>query len=407
MTSSSSPAVRFVALDIHKHYLVVAAVDSRQQIVLPPKRLAHSEFITWSQQHLCPTDQVVLEATTNAWHFYDQLVPLVATVTVANPLQVKLIAASRVKTANRDTLVLARLLAADLVPAVWVPPPAVRALRSLVAHRQRLLGQRQQIRNRLHALLLAHNWTPPPGDPFAPAQRAWWDQLAVNATEHLQMRQDFAVLATLTPLIAEIDAELIRLSQEAPWAEQVPYLLQLPGFKVQHALVVLAAIGDIQRFPSAKQLVGYSGLGASVHRSGQVAYTGRITKAGRRELRTAMVEAARSAVECNPYWKGQYARLSAYLGQHKAIVAIARKLLVVVWHVLTKREADHHHDAALVARKLMRRAWQLKRAGRQGQRAGRWVRQELNRLQLGAELTVVIMGQKQHRLPPVVECNSA
>jgi transposase len=71
-----------------------------------------AEFAAWCRQHLRPTDQVVLEATLNTWQLYDQLVPLVASVTVANPLQVKLIATSRVKTDNRDTLVLARLLAA-------------------------------------------------------------------------------------------------------------------------------------------------------------------------------------------------------------------------------------------------------------------------------------------------------
>jgi transposase len=406
MPSAPSTVGRFVALDIHKHYLVVAAVDAHQQIVLQPKRLEVVEFAAWSQKHLRVADQVVLEATTNAWSFDDQLVPLVAAVIVANPRQVKLIAASRVKTDNRATIVLARLLAADLVPAVWVPPPPVRARRSLVAHRERLLRQSQQLRNRLHAILLAHNWVPPEGDPFAARQQEWWANLTLSATERLGVRQDFAVLATLTPLIAELDAELVRLSQEDPGAAQVPYLLQLPGCKVHNALVVLAAIGDIGRFPSAKHLVGYSGLGASVHRSGQVAYTGRITKAGRRELRTVLVEAAWIAVECHPYWKAQYARLSARLGKQKAIVAIARKLLVVVWHVLIKQEADQHADAALVARKLLRRAWQVKRAGRQGQRAGAWVRQELNRLHLGAELTAVVIGKTQHRLPPRADSTS-
>lgn len=256
MPSPSSSARRFVALDIHKHYLVVAALDAHQQIVLQPKRVEVAEFATWSQQHLHADDQVVLEVTTNAWSFYDQLVPLVAKVAVANPLQVKLIATSRVKTDNRDTIVLVRLLAADLVPTVWVPPTPVRALRALVAHRERLLRQSQQVRNRLHALLLAHNWVPPEGDPFAASQQEWWANLALNATERLQVRQDFAVLATLTPLIAELDAELVRLSQEEPWATQVPDLLQLPGCKVQNALVVLAAIREIVRFPSAKHLVG-------------------------------------------------------------------------------------------------------------------------------------------------------
>ena len=87
------------------------------------------------------------------------------------------------------------------------------------------------------------------------------------------------------------------------------------------------------------------------------------------------------------------------LGENKAIVAIARKRLVVVWHVLTRQESDKHADAALVARKLLRRAWQLKAAGRQGQSAGAWVRDELDRLNLGQELTGITIGKVVHRLP--------
>jgi transposase len=400
MSTAVSPAGRFVALDVHKSYLVVAAVDAAQQIVLHPKRLLLAEFSAWSQHHLRASDQVVLEATTSTWDWYDQLVPLVAAVTVANPLQVQLIAATRVKTDNRDTLVLARLLAAGLVPAVWVPPRPVRELRALVAQRARLIRQRTQVRNRLHAILLAHHYVPPEGDPFALAQRTWWLSLALNASERLQVRQDFALLTSLTPLIAELDAALVSVSQQAPWAEQVPYVLQLPGFKVHNALVLLAAIGEIGRFPTPKQLVGYSGLGASVHRSGQVAYTGRITKQGRRELRRVLVEAAWSAVDCHPYWKAQFARLQGRLGANKAIVAIARKLLVAIWHVLTRQEADAHAEVALVARKLLRRAWELKAVGRGGQSAGAWVRQELERLGIGRELTGVVIGQIVHRLPP-------
>ena len=120
MSTASSPT-RFVALDIHRKYLVVGAVDSQQQIVLTPRRFGFETFSAWATTHLGPSDAVVLEATSNAWLLYDQLEPLVGSVTVAHPLAVKLIAAARVKTDSRDTIKLAHLLAANLVPAVWVP----------------------------------------------------------------------------------------------------------------------------------------------------------------------------------------------------------------------------------------------------------------------------------------------
>jgi hypothetical protein len=122
-------------LYIHRKYLVVGAVDQEQQVVLPPRRFGFEAFSSWATTHLGPSDAVVLEATSNAWLLYDELKPLVGSITVAHPLAVKLIAAARVKTDSRDTIKLAHLLAASLVPAVWVPPVHVRELRALVNHR--------------------------------------------------------------------------------------------------------------------------------------------------------------------------------------------------------------------------------------------------------------------------------
>src|SRR5439155_9669052 len=151
--STPSPPTRFVALDVDRKSLVVGAVDTGQQIVLTPRRFGFEAFSDWATTHLTLSDAVVLEATSNAWLFYEQLVPLVACVTVAHPLAVKLIAAARVKTDSRDTVKLTRLLAANLVPAFWVPPVHVRELRALASHRKRLVNQRTQVRNRLHAVL--------------------------------------------------------------------------------------------------------------------------------------------------------------------------------------------------------------------------------------------------------------
>jgi transposase len=107
-----------------------------------------------------------LEATANAWLLYDQLHPLVAEVVVAHPQAVKLIAAARVKTDSRDTIKLASLLAANLIPAVWVPPQEVRELRALVAQRKRLVQQRTQASNRLHGVLQRQNLAPPQASPL-------------------------------------------------------------------------------------------------------------------------------------------------------------------------------------------------------------------------------------------------
>src|SRR2546430_12021607 len=316
--STPSPPTRFVALDVHRKSLVVGAVDTGQQIVLTPRRFGFEAFSDWATTHLALSDAVVLEATSNAWLFYEQLVPLVASVTVAHPLAVKLIAAARVKTDSRDTIKLAHLLAANLVPAVWVPPVHVRELRALVTHRKRLVAQRTQVRNRLHAVLHRHNLMLPPGKPFAAHQQEWWLALDLSSSEKLRVQQDLSLVRSLEELVGAVEAELGRLSTCEPWVKLVPFLVQLPGLGVLSVMSLLAAIGDITRFPSAKKLVGYAGLGASVHDSGETHQGGHITKEGRRDLRGVMVEAAWVAVEHHPHWKAQFERLSKRIGKQKA-----------------------------------------------------------------------------------------
>jgi transposase len=97
---------RYLALDIHKHYSVAAGVNFEGQVVLEPVRIEHADLENWLAKHIQPTDYVVLESTTNAWHIYDLLEPLAEKVLVANPIKVKQIAQARVKTDIRDTLIL-------------------------------------------------------------------------------------------------------------------------------------------------------------------------------------------------------------------------------------------------------------------------------------------------------------
>lgn len=399
MSTANGSVTRFVGLDVHKRSVMVGAVDAHQQVVLRPYRLSWDELALWQQRHLHPTDAVVLEATTNAWHLYDQLVPCVASVTIANPLLIKWIGSANIKTDGHDTLKLARLLAAGMIPAVWVPPEPVRQLRALMSHRRRLIRQRTQARNRLHSVLHRHNLTPPEGEPFAAAQREWWEHLAVEPLEKLLVTQDLQRLDSVEPLVAQVEQQLCLESVKEPWARQIPYLVQSTGIGVLTAMILLAAIGDITRFPHAQQLVGYAGLGTRVHDSADTHRSGGITKQGRRDLRAAMVEAAWVAVIHNAYWKARFENLCRRVSREKAIVAIARQMLVVVWHVWHNREPDQHTDAVALARKLMTWAEQGGKAMRDGLTATQFVRLQLDRLGVGQELTELRYGSHIYTLP--------
>ncbi len=261
--------------------------------------------------------------------------------------------------------------------------------------------QRAQARNRLQSVLHRHQIAPPPGKPFAVKNRAWWSTLTVSPVEQLRVQQDLALQETIDDLITTVEAQLAQLSMADPWVQATPHLIQLPGIGVLTAMTILAAIGAITRFPGAKQLVGYAGLGPSVHASGETRRTGGITKEGRRDLRRVMVEAAWIAVGTHPHWKAVFTHLSQRIGVQKAIVAVARKLLVAVWHVLTKQTVDCHGDPAMITRKFMGWSAQARLARHTGISRGSFVRRHLDTLGIGADLDSVRFGGHKAPLPPV------
>jgi transposase len=399
--SKQDPQKRFFGLDVHKAYIMVAAVNADKEVVLKPRRVSWPHFESWMNKTLRPTDEVVLEATTNAWHVHDLLAPKVAQVIVAHPYHVKLIAAAAVKTDKRDALALAKLLSANMIPPVWVPPHHVRDLRAIIAHRNRLVAQRTAAKNRMHSVLHRHNLLPPQGNPFAPNNQAWWKKLSLPASEKLRLKQDMSIINYLSPLIEETEDELKRLSTSPHWAPLLPFLLQITGVGLVSAMTILSAIGDIQRFPSAKKLVGYAGLGGRIRSSGGKHRTGSITKQGRTELRAALIEISWTAVKFNPHWKTEFQRLKDRIGDKKAIVAIARKILVSIWHILTYRQHDIHATDDKVAYKLLLYTWQLGTQHRpDAYSAPLLTRYLLNQLDLGHNLEAIYPGGVKRLIPP-------
>lgn len=132
---------------------------------------------------------------------------------------------------------------------------------------------------------------------------------------------------------------------------------------------------------------------------GQLAWHGRITKMGRRDLRRSMVEAAQSATRCHDHWKAEYNHLCKRTDKKKAKVAIARKLLVTVWHVLTDAEADRYANPQQVANAYFALGHKLG-AEKRGMSATQYTRQQLDRLGIGQEVSHIPWGPKQFKLPP-------
>jgi transposase len=390
---------RYIGLDVHKHYLIALGVDEDLNVVLPARRVELSHLEAWMKKTLTKQDEVVLEMTTNTWQLYDELCVHAGSVLVVHPPHVALITRSLVMNDKIAASILARLLAKGLLVGIWIPPQEIRELRGLVAQRKKMTGLATQAKNRLHAVLQRHHLLPPAGNPFHPSQQAWWRTLPLGKLEQVNLQSD---LETLQFAESQRDRLTLMMEEIASQNESVTRLLHLPGFGVVTAVTVWAAIGNIERFADPQHLVGYAGLGTKVHDSGMSSRSGRITKAGRRDLRVVLIEAAQVAANTHPHWKAELARLEPRLGRNKAIVAIARKLLVAVWYILAQHKTDRFAQPEAIAQKFLKFAYQLGKENRPaGQSAAQFVRFRLDALHLGGELTHIPWGSKKPiPLPP-------
>jgi len=196
---------------------------------------------------------------------------------------------------------------------------------------------------------------------------------------------------------AKITKKLARMSHQKPWADSMLYLMQLPGFGVITGMTVLAAIGDIHRFETSGHLVSYSGLIPGLEQSGVKLRNKRITKEGRKDLRWAMVEVAQRAVKSDPLWKQRFNALQRRMHRNQAIVAIARQLLELVWHVLHRMQPYQHFSHERIAYKYLTWSWQLSDTDRDGLTRQQFTRYYLMRLGIGHDLQRIALNPKHPR----------
>ena len=291
---------------------------------------------------------------------------------------------------------LARLHAKGLLVGIWVPPQEIRDLRTLTAQRHKMTQLKTQAKCRLQATLHRYHLLPPEEVKlFSKDNQTWWKELPVSALEKVRVESDLATLSFAEEQIHSLEK---RMAEWEAKEADIPRMMQVTGIGLVTAVTLIAAIGDVRRFPSASQLVGYSGLGAKVHESGLTSRSGGITKAGRKDIRAVLVEAAQVAVLHDPHWKAELKRLEPRLGRSKAIVAIARKMLVVVWHLLTKNVLVHEADPDRLARKFLEFAYSMQKEER-GKSAQEFVRERLDLLGVGGEMEFIRQGRRCIPLP--------
>ena len=341
--------MRSIGLDVGKHVAEVAIKEPGGRTRSGGRISATPESLSAFAATLGPDDQVVLEAT-NTWPIVELLERHAGRVVVSNPLRTRAIADAKTKTDTIDAATLAELLAADYLPTVWQPDPETRALRRRVAGRAALVAERTRLRNRIRTVLMRNLVACPWSDPFGRNGGIWLTTVELPADERELIDR---TLRLLDGLAAEIGLAEAGIARAVADDRRVRRLLSIPGIGLQTATGLVALVGDVGRFRRPSKLVSYLGLDPIVRQSGgRPAYTGHISHAGQAHVRGLLVEAALGAARVPGPLHAFYGRVAGWRGHAIAIVAVARKLAVLAWQLLTHDVDYRWAPARLTATKI-------------------------------------------------------
>lgn len=284
---------------------------------------------------------VVLESMTGARFVHDELEAHGLEVRIADARRAKfaveLLGLARgAKTDRLDAHRLAELGRLDLVPEIWLADPLTRAARELARFRLHLVRQRTMLKNRIHQTLITHGVTRSESDLFGVAGRARLERLRLPEPWQEHVRVSLALIDHLDEQISALERNLRRVGGEHPY---LPLLMSAPGIGWVLGFTIASEIGTIERFPTARKLVGYTGLCPRVDQSGESDRRGPLTKNGPKWLRWALVEAAQNASR-HPAYRERYQRTKKRLGKQRgpkvAQIELARTLAEAIWHMLTR-----------------------------------------------------------------------
>ena len=328
--------MNFIGVDLHKKSITICVMDEKRK-VLARKTLASTqtnEIVEFFRQFR--PFKVVVEATASYPWFVELVEPLAEKVVLANPKKLRVIAESTKKTDRLDAQVLAEFLVLDMIPESYQPTPRQRQHRALVRHRQYLQGRITSVRSKIRHIL--SNYNADRKDLFsANCGPAYFKEVRLSDVDRFVTKQLWAEwqdhVAQRLAVSKKIKAFVAKVPQRE--AEARAILKTAPGVGPVTAEVVLSELGDISRFRNAKTVCAYAGLVPVVRQSGEKKSKDlKITKQGSGLLRWALVEAAWRLVRESPKWAALFARLRHRSGKKRAIVAVARKLLCVLYAML-------------------------------------------------------------------------
>jgi len=326
--------MNYAGIDYHKRYSHVTAINEEGKVICSKRLENKPETFQTFFKGLEGPSEVVLEASRTWGVMYDLLEAIdeVESVQLAHSQKVRAIAEAKIKTDKIDAGILAQLLRADLIPAAYIPGKQTRSYKEMIRQRVFLVRMRTRLKNRIHVLLdRLHIPLPSVTDIFGKRGTDYLRKLNLPGVDGEILREDLDLLEVFNRLIKEAEREIGSLMGEDP---RVKLLRTVPGLGPILAAVVALEIDRVERFSLPSKLASYAGLVPSTYASGGRIFHGKLVPMTNKWLRWALVEAAWGSLRTSPYCRSYFESHKRHKGPHTAAIALARRLIEIVWHVL-------------------------------------------------------------------------
>jgi len=343
--------VKYVGIDVHKKMCQAAVLDEDGELLDQIRFLNKKEDIKeFALKLLTFRDDVkaVVESTGNLWiQIHDILEKFGIDVSLSNPGKTRLIAEAKNKTDKVDAKILARLLRADMLFTCYVPGEEIRNRREFLRHRLNLVKMRTMVKNRIHSLLDKYTLRSP-YNSWTKKWVAWLREQDLGFMDNAIIKGQLAILETFNEQIRVMEDKIAAIAVDD---SQVKLLMTMPGIGYFTASLLVAEIGDINRFSNDKKISSWAGLAPRISQSGETTHIGRVGK-GNKRVAALMVQSAHNARRYDARFSRAYKQVSRRGGKGKAIVAVAHEMIRIVYFMLRDNAPYRGQNVELTTRKL-------------------------------------------------------
>jgi transposase len=341
---------RFIGIDLHKKSFTMAIKDEEGKITVYTMELLPAN-IEKLKTMLKKTDYIAVEASGSTFYFYDQIKDYVEKCVIVNPKRFKVVCESSNKTDKKDAKILAKYLSyEDLLPEVYVPDENIRKLRNYFSLYNLTKKQINQTRNRICSLLLFNGINLEPDILFNKSNRSAVYNLEIDKDYIDILKQLYGKLEVLEKEKEFFTFKMFKLGK-SQYQKEINILTSISGISILIALALISDIADIKRFDNSKKLCSYLGVVPKVDSSGETTKIGSLQRDSRKNSRTLLTQVTNHLYNNSDHLKDFFLRKKKK-GYCKAKVAVMRKTVTMIYHMLTKDEYCYYRDEKKQARKL-------------------------------------------------------